>query len=44
MVLILRWLSGRSVVGTSGEAAVGSGAKTAGQHPTMRSGNRTEQT
>jgi hypothetical protein len=44
MVLMLRWLSGRGVAGTSGDAAVGSGAKTAGQHPTVRSGNRTEQT
>jgi hypothetical protein len=44
MVLILRWLSGRGVAGASGEAVVASGAKIAGQHPAVRSGNRTEQT
>jgi hypothetical protein len=44
MVLILRWLSGRGLAGASGKAVVGSGAKAAGQHPTVCSGNRTEQT
>jgi len=43
MVLILRRLSGRGVASTTGEAAVGSGAKTASQPPTVRSGDRTEQ-
>jgi hypothetical protein len=44
MVLILRWLSGRGIAGASGQAVVGSGAKTAGQHPTVCSGNQTEPT